>query len=407
MGEFLLSLYEPDDLLEIRFLPSKRRMFAKASELPGHIDRLRRESDQGQNVYISANPRLRRGGKTGDVALARSVFADLENIDPAAATERCYVAGLPPPTVLVSSGHGCHVYWVLTEPMTDLQAWSAIQKRLAALLGGDPKVFDPPRVMRLPGFLNHKPPPAQCYLCDAKPERRYRLEDLLQQSQQSETSNGGNREIEQTDAMIASVVSADSTGSAHSVDSVTLLHENALETEEVIRCTLPAKPGQRHKCIFEFARALKGISAIADLPAGDLKPVVRRWHKAALPFIKTQPFDDTWADFVAAWRNVQFPLGESPLDQIFAAIQSMQPPAECAEYDTPKVRLLVALCAELQRIKGDADFYLDCRAAGKLLDVDPVSAWRWLKMFKADGLLLEKETGRPGRCTRWRWRGRP
>jgi len=403
MGEFLKCLFEPDDLLEVRFMPSKRRIFATTSALPTYLELLRRENGQGQNVYLSANPRRRQGGKAADVALARSVFADLERIEPAAASLRISEAGLPLPTVMVNSGHGVHAYWRLAEPMTDLQLWKPVQKQLAALLQGDPKVFDAPRMMRLPGFTNHKPPPAQCVLLDADPLRRYRLDDLLQQS---EPSNGSNRAIEHTDAMITSVGSADSVGSAHSVISVTLLQGKDKAIAAAIRVTIPKKPGQRHKCIFDFARALKGIPEVADLPAGDLKQEVRRWHKAALPFITTQPFDETWADFVAAWRNVLYALGESPLDQLFEALPTKQPPPECGEYDTGKVKLLVALCAELQRIAKDADFYLDCRAAAKLLDVDPVSVWRWLKMFKADGLLLEKETGKPGRFTRWRWKGR-
>jgi hypothetical protein len=400
MGEFLTSLYEPDDLLEIRFVPSKRRLYSRASDLPAQLDRLRRENEQGQNVYLSGNPRLRQGGKAADVALARSVFADLEAIGPEAASQRIRESGLPLPTVLVGSGHGVHAFWRLIEPLTDLKHWTAVQKQLAGLLHSDPKVCDAPRMMRLPGFTNHKPPLAPCTLIDATPQRRYRLEDLLQQS------SGGIGEIEHKEEMIASV------DSTHSVISVTLLQGTDKAIWQAIRCTTPEKPGQRHKCVFQFARALKGIPEVADLPAGDLKPIMRDWHKEALPFITTQAFDESWADFVVAWRNVRYALGESPLDQIFEAIQSKQPPAECDEYDTGQVRLLLALCSELQRIAGEADFYLDCRAAAKLLDVDPVTVWRWLKMFQADRLLLERVKGWPtrgnktGRCTRWRWIGR-
>jgi hypothetical protein len=231
----------------------------------------------------------------------------------------------------------------------------------------------------------------------------------MQQSERSESSNGSNRDIEHSDAMIAAVNSVDSVASidsANSVGSVTLLHEQEQAIRKAIACTLPQKEGQRHRAVFEFARALKAIPKVAELPARDLKPVVRRWHKAAMPKIATQAFDETWGDFVASWRNVRFALGESPLDQVFQAIQTRQPPPECSEYDTPKVRLLVALCAELQHIEGDADFYLDCRSAAKLLEVDPVTVWRWLKMISEDGFLLEKITGKPGMATRWRWVGR-
>jgi hypothetical protein len=45
------------------------------------------------------------------------------------------------------------------------------------------------------------------------------------------------------------------------------------------------------------------------------------------------------------------------------------------------------LCCELQHIVGDGDFYLDVRSAGRLIGVDHTTAWRWLKVLCADGLL--------------------
>ena len=105
------------------------------------------------NVYCSANPRNRLGGtKSEDVALARSIFADLEHVSLEQAVERIEKSRLPKPTMTVNSGHGIHLYWRLVEPITDLAAWKTLQKRLIQLLGSDPAIHDPPRIMRLPGF---------------------------------------------------------------------------------------------------------------------------------------------------------------------------------------------------------------------------------------------------------------
>jgi hypothetical protein len=79
----------------------------------------------------------------------------------------------------IASGHGIHAYWRLAEPMIDLEYWSALQKRLIALLNSDAAIHDPARLMRLPGFTNHKEPVAACRIIDAERTRTYRLSSLL------------------------------------------------------------------------------------------------------------------------------------------------------------------------------------------------------------------------------------
>ena len=179
-------LFEPTDILEIRCLPSKRvaadlsplkftvgshganlrigsldpsiaagiarqsilkRSMSKASRPFGcmvvrsaTIERVR------LNVYCSANPRNRIGGsKSEDVAVARSVFADLEHVSFEQAVEKIKKSGLPTPTMIVNSGHGIHLYWRLIEPITDLGEWKSFQKRMIQVLGSDSTIHDPPR----------------------------------------------------------------------------------------------------------------------------------------------------------------------------------------------------------------------------------------------------------------------
>jgi hypothetical protein len=93
------------------------------------------------------------------VLLARCLFADFDKCAVEAAQQRIADAGLPTPTLIVSSGHGAHAYWRLTEPLTDLAAWTETQKDLIDLLHSDKVIFNPERLMRLPGFLNLKGDP--------------------------------------------------------------------------------------------------------------------------------------------------------------------------------------------------------------------------------------------------------
>lgn len=152
----------------------KDRLLDKWAEISG-------EPGIPLNIYASANPRFFTGGKKDeDVLLARSLFADMEEITVEDALAKAAAAGLPRPTMIVVSGRGVHLYWRLDEAITDLARWTALQKRLIQLLGSDKAIHDPSRVMRVPGFMNvNGSQPAPCYIHDADAGRRYSLDDIL------------------------------------------------------------------------------------------------------------------------------------------------------------------------------------------------------------------------------------
>lgn len=216
--DFIRAQFEPDDLVELRLLPSGRQQYTTSGKVANLLADLRAANGNQQNVYIGANPRKGRGGKDKDVAVARSVFVDVEQITPTAALDRVKGAGLPVPTITLNSGHGVHCYWRLADPMADLAMWTLHQKGLAARLQGDSKVCNPSRVMRLPGFVNHKPPAAECVLIDADPQRRYRLEELtVQQREQRQPSEQRTTETTEAIASVDSVLSVDSVSLCYSV----------------------------------------------------------------------------------------------------------------------------------------------------------------------------------------------
>ena len=61
-----------------------------------------------------------------------------------------------PPSAIVDSGHGYHLYWKLVFPVDTADAVEA-NKAIAKWLGGD-KCFDAPRILRVPGTNNWKDP---------------------------------------------------------------------------------------------------------------------------------------------------------------------------------------------------------------------------------------------------------
>ncbi|NLF73686.1 MAG: bifunctional DNA primase/polymerase [Candidatus Anammoximicrobium sp.] len=199
--------------------------------------------------------------------------------------------------------------------------------------------------------------------------------------------------LRSTEAMCVEGVCSDTpeqpNGSVVSVHSVA-----GPSVEQVIEESLPKQIRQRHCQVFDLARALKAIPWLADAEGKSLEQYVRRWHCLGVKrgVIATVPFEETWIDFSLAWPKIKFPKGAEPMATIFSRAQNAIPPA-AQKYEQSGLRVLVAICRELQRAAGTNPFFLGCRTAGRLLGVDHTTAWRWLWLLKQDGILHEVEKG--------------
>lgn len=160
---FLQTLFEPDDLVEFRGLTTQdgptRQTWTKAPYRKTLVE-LQDWNAAGFNIYVGANPRSRRRGTAEDVALARSHCADFDEtgIKIGHARQRVRDGGYPEPSVWVHSGRGLQCWWRLDEPIVAMDSWSRRQRRIIEKLGTDPRIHDPPRIMRLPGYHNLKYP---------------------------------------------------------------------------------------------------------------------------------------------------------------------------------------------------------------------------------------------------------
>ncbi|MCI0462445.1 MAG: hypothetical protein L0Z62_36300, partial [Gemmataceae bacterium] len=71
------------------------------------------------NQFVGVCPRFKGNEGFDDAFQIRTVrvlWADIDHCTPEEAIKRCEAAGLPRPSVIVRSGHGVHVYWILAEP---------------------------------------------------------------------------------------------------------------------------------------------------------------------------------------------------------------------------------------------------------------------------------------------------
>ncbi len=163
----------------------------------------------------------------------------------------------------------------------------------------------------------------------------------------------------------------------------------------VIESTLPKGPGERNRKVFELARRLRAIPSLASADLAALRGIVEEWYRRALPFIRTKDFLETWADFVHAWERVKYPAGEGAIEVAFDRAAAVKPSAKAIQLygDSPSMVLLASLCRELQALVGDAYFFLDVRTAGRLLKIPHLTAWRWLRVLVADGILMAGEKG--------------
>lgn len=130
----------------------------------------------GFDLYYGVQPRTRRGGKSEDVAGYIALPLDFDSAEDAQKGIGMLVGAGLPPSAIVHSGRGAHAYLLLDAPSTTDRA-RGIARRLCAWTGSDP-VFDPARIMRLPGTRNWKPAAAGAVatMTLLRPDRAYPLE---------------------------------------------------------------------------------------------------------------------------------------------------------------------------------------------------------------------------------------
>jgi hypothetical protein len=245
--QFVLALFEPADYI---LVPVVETWTEDGTRRSRSVERLRFRADwltsnrgpwaglqqlagrEHGNLFFGVCPR-EGGGKRGydlafQVRVVRALWADVDCCTVEEALARCAAAGLPRPSIVVRSGTGVHLYWLLDEPyriddvgpplpvfwetweeafvegepvtpsryMFDKATGRRIYKLpgvspkgrrlerivdgISAALGSDDTTHDLSRLLRLPGTLNRKngrngAEPTACVLVELDADRRYPL----------------------------------------------------------------------------------------------------------------------------------------------------------------------------------------------------------------------------------------
>lgn len=169
-SDFIRTLFAhvPPGVIEIRVIEDKKggklldREFYDSPEalIADHERLVSTAKARNAAVFYGVLPRRARGaGKTTDALPGDVVWADLDFKDYAGgeAEARSRLEAFPtPPSIVVRSGHGLHVFWMLRD-ISEPSELSTASKWVAGVLGGD-HTFDAARLLRLPGSFNLKDP---------------------------------------------------------------------------------------------------------------------------------------------------------------------------------------------------------------------------------------------------------
>jgi hypothetical protein len=151
---------------------TQRTVLLERALAPRYMAWLSYENNTGANVYVAANP-LGSGSRKRtkeSIASVRHLYIDIDTDgDTRLAALRASDVVPPPTAILNTSPSKYQSLWRVDG--FDFDAQEAALKLLSVTFGGDPACTDRNRVLRIPGFLNHKYSPAHRveveYPCDS------------------------------------------------------------------------------------------------------------------------------------------------------------------------------------------------------------------------------------------------
>jgi hypothetical protein len=240
---FLTTLFLPDELIELRFIESWLSRGRKKSRVVRPARWLRRRDvvalhgdlaafakRERANVYFGVCPRPRQGDADDhSIRTVRCVWCDIDHVTTEEAHRRWMAAGVPKPSIVVSSGTGVHGYWLLDRDLTSHEEQSRLGAMLPSFYGsfGGDHVQNLSRVMRPPGTVNYKDArnsrrPLPCTLCACDPELRYPLATFSPWMAQAEEE--GLRNLPSGSSRSATEASAEEVLSRHAEAAALVSH---------------------------------------------------------------------------------------------------------------------------------------------------------------------------------------
>jgi hypothetical protein len=161
----------------------------------------------------------------------------------------------------------------------------------------------------------------------------------------------------------------------------------ALNAGDLIAQVTPTDFHQNNSSLFKLGRLVKGFEESAGRLANEqeLEFAFDRWCLVSRRFWRYTR-EDYWAEFLQACHYARFGLDQDPVELALSRAKA-GPLPEVRGFKDERVRLLAAICREMNRLVGHDSFFLPTRKLGKLLGAAWGSIGRWLVGFERLGIL--------------------
>jgi len=178
--------------------------------------------------------------------------------------------------------------------------------------------------------------------------------------------------------------------------------------EDALRVSTPTAIHQNYRLALVLARAVKALEKQTGklFTPEEHHDIHNHWLARAAQFLRPgQAQEEYFMEYLNAYKLAKFPLGSVKLVQALeAAKKKPVSPAALAWTDNPDVRLLAAICRELQIIHGNEPFYLSGRMVQRIFKHDThATGAKWLRSFCVMQVLDEVKKGKGLIASRYRF----
>ncbi len=198
--DYITANYKPDDRLAVVIIDKRsgevKQRLATAERIvqPDYQAWLRFENTQRREIHISPNT-IRPGAlgrEKADVLHVRHVYADFDHDAATRVTAMQDRKNMPTPNHIIGSSPGkSQVIWRV-ERFTKDQA-EEMMRGMVRQFGADPACTDVSRVLRLPGYVNHKYAEPHLVTVQNLSDRVYRPESFPEFAKEQPRAYAGDR----------------------------------------------------------------------------------------------------------------------------------------------------------------------------------------------------------------------
>jgi len=153
-----------------------------------------------------------------------------------------------------------------------------------------------------------------------------------------------------------------------------------------------------NKQLMLFLVSLKQLSKIDSLSAEEFNEVLFKWYskhkQAVLDIWEDVDFDLLSLEADRLWPTIR---KHSYVDQAMDMAKQSAFPPEAEQFPSPKLKLLVALCYQMQQISPEEPFFLSGRIVGEKLKCTQPTASRMLSGLVFKGIISVDQKGVRGK----------